>query len=112
MSTDTIGGGQINAQERYGSVIGEVPNGAGYDRPNPDKPRLPSLDLEEPVEPDFSSGWFEARTVDLSDHPLLRGLLMELPPKGCTPPPGWLDRWFEATRAILELLYVDELNRR
>jgi hypothetical protein len=24
------------------------------------------------------------------------------------PPPGWLDRWFEAARSILELLYVQE----
>jgi hypothetical protein len=47
----------------------------------------------------------------LVDHPLLRGLLMELPPKGSVPPPGWLDRWFEATRAILELLYVQGPGR-
>ncbi|GHJ10952.1 hypothetical protein TPA0907_53190 [Micromonospora humidisoli] len=45
------------------------------------------------------------------DHPLLRGLLLELPPKGSVPPPGWLDRWFEATRAILELLYVQGAGR-
>jgi hypothetical protein len=44
----------------------------------------------------------------LADHPLLRGLLLELPPKGSVPPPGWLDRWFEAARCILELLYAHE----
>ena len=42
----------------------------------------------------------------LADHPLLRGLLLELPPKGAVPPPEWLDRWFEAARSILELLYM------
>ena len=47
----------------------------------------------------------------LIDHPLLRGLLLELPPKGSVPPPGWLDRWFEATRSILELLYVQGAGR-
>lgn len=41
----------------------------------------------------------------LADHPLLRGLLLELPPKGSNPPADWLDRWFEAARSILELLY-------
>jgi hypothetical protein len=39
------------------------------------------------------------------DHPLLRGLLLELPPKGATLQAQWLDRWFEAARSILELLY-------
>jgi hypothetical protein len=42
----------------------------------------------------------------LGNHLLLRGLLMELPPRGGQPPsPEWLDRWFEAARSILELLY-------
>ncbi|GAA1801875.1 hypothetical protein HC028_07880 [Planosporangium flavigriseum] len=48
----------------------------------------------------------------LTDHPLLRGLLMELPPKGSTPPQEWLDRWFEAARSILELLYAQHAGRR
>ncbi|MFC8847041.1 MULTISPECIES: hypothetical protein [unclassified Micromonospora] len=70
---------------------------------------LPSLDPNPLTEPSFPpSGWPVASvaTDSLVDHPLLRGLLLELPPKGSVPPPGWLDRWFEATRAILELLYV------
>jgi hypothetical protein len=40
------------------------------------------------------------------DHPLLRGLLLELPPRGSHPTPEWLDRWFEATRSILDLIYL------
>lgn len=68
---------------------------------------LPSLDPNPLTEPSFPpSGWPVEPPESLVDHPLLRGLLMELPPKGSVPPPGWLDRWFEATRAILELLYV------
>ncbi|MEH0825781.1 MULTISPECIES: hypothetical protein [unclassified Micromonospora] len=73
---------------------------------------LPSLDPNPLTEPSFPpAGWPLEQTESLADHPLLRGLLMELPPKGSVPPPGWLDRWFEATRAILELLYVQGPSR-
>ncbi|MGC4852233.1 hypothetical protein ACLQ24_02275 [Micromonospora sp. DT4] len=73
---------------------------------------LPSLDPNPLVEPSFPpTGWPMEPTGSLADHPLMRGLLMELPPKGSVPPPGWLDRWFEATRAILELLYVQGAGR-
>ncbi|MEU7925953.1 hypothetical protein [Micromonospora sp. NPDC049801] len=73
---------------------------------------LPSLDPNPLVEPSFPpTGWPMEPTGSLADHPLLRGLLLELPPKGSVPPPGWLDRWFEATRAILELLYVQGIGR-
>ncbi|MDT0527633.1 hypothetical protein RM555_01360 [Micromonospora sp. DSM 115977] len=73
---------------------------------------LPSLDPNPLTEPSFPPGnWSVEPPESLVDHPLLRGLLMELPPKGSVPPPGWLDRWFEATRAILELLYVQGPGR-
>ncbi|MEV4462173.1 hypothetical protein AB0J51_00965 [Micromonospora echinofusca] len=73
---------------------------------------LPSLDPNPLTEPSFPpGGWAVEPAESLVDHPLLRGLLMELPPKGSVPPPGWLDRWFEATRAILELLYVQGPGR-
>ncbi|MFD2766221.1 hypothetical protein [Micromonospora eburnea] len=73
---------------------------------------LPSLDPNPLTEPSFPpSAWQLEQNDSLVDHPLLRGLLMELPPKGSVPPPGWLDRWFEATRAILELLYVQGAGR-
>ncbi|MFR9780701.1 hypothetical protein ACL02O_32235 [Micromonospora sp. MS34] len=73
---------------------------------------LPSLDPNPLTEPSFPpSGWPPEQPESLVDHPLLRGLLMELPPRGSVPPPGWLDRWFEATRAILELLYVQGAGR-
>ncbi|BCJ59366.1 hypothetical protein [Micromonospora endophytica] len=73
---------------------------------------LPSLDPNPLTEPSFpASGWSTGDGGSLVDHPLLRGLMMELPPKGSVPPPDWLDRWFEATRAILELLYVQSAGR-
>ncbi|MDG4794783.1 hypothetical protein [Micromonospora sp. WMMD1082] len=80
--------------------------------PPPSALTLPSLDPNPLTEPSFpASGWPSTDDGSLVDHPLLRGLLMELPPKGSVPPPGWLDRWFEATRAILELLYVQGAGR-
>jgi hypothetical protein len=72
---------------------------------------LSDLDsLAEPVYP--PSGWLDSPSGALADHPLLRGLLLELPPKGAMPPPDWLDRWFEAARSILELLYQHGGPRR
>jgi hypothetical protein len=50
--------------------------------------------------------WLDNPTMPLADHPLLRGLLLELPNKGPMPSAEWLDRWFEAARSILELLYA------
>ncbi|MGW0501765.1 hypothetical protein [Micromonospora sp. NPDC003241] len=68
----------------------------------------PSLDPNPLTEASYPpAGWPVAENNSaLAEHPLLQGLMMELPPLGSVPPPGWLDRWFEATRAILELLYV------
>jgi hypothetical protein len=79
---------------------------------------LPSLDLPALTEPVFpSSGWPDPSASmsmgeqSMADHPLLRGLLMELPARGTLPPSEWLDRWFEAARSILELLYVQEAKK-
>jgi hypothetical protein len=69
-------------------------------------PAMSLADLDSLAEPSFPpGGWTESPTGSLADHPLLRGLLLELPPKGVMPPADWLDRWFEAARSILELLY-------
>ena len=74
--------------------------------------KLPSLDLHGLAEPVFpSSGWPDSGSQSMADHPLLRGLLMELPVRGQLPPSDWLDRWFEAARSILELLYVQEAKK-
>ncbi|MGI5212528.1 hypothetical protein [Plantactinospora sp. CA-290183] len=80
------------------------------ERPRERLPSLPSLDgLTEPVFP--PPDWPDLPAEPLVDHPLLRGLLLELPPKGTMPDPAWLDRWFEAARSILELLYVQDARR-
>ncbi|MFG1607153.1 hypothetical protein [Actinoplanes sp. NPDC049265] len=77
--------------------------------------KLPSLDLQGLTEPVFSPGsWSDATpalATSMADHPLLRGLLLELPARGSLPPSEWLDRWFEAARSILELLYVQEARK-
>ncbi|WP_305788529.1 hypothetical protein [Symbioplanes lichenis] len=84
--------------------------------------KLPSLDLQglsEPVFPPSAGSWVDAapapskaeHSLSMADHPLLRGLLLELPARGTMPPSDWLDRWFEAARSILELLYVQEAKR-
>jgi len=91
--------------------------------------KLPSLDMQGLTEPVFSAGsWTDttstststptalassslASSSSMADHPLLRGLLMELPARGTLPPSEWLDRWFEAARSILELLYVQEAKK-
>jgi hypothetical protein len=75
--------------------------------------QLPSLDLHGLSEPVFpSSGWPDSGSSEsMADHPLLRGLLLELPARGTLPTSDWLDRWFEAARSILELLYVQEAKK-
>ena len=75
--------------------------------------KLPSLDLPGLTEPVFPpAGWNESGQQSMADHPLLRGLLLELPSRGAMPASDWLDRWFEAARSILELLYVQEAQKR
>jgi hypothetical protein len=75
--------------------------------------KLPALDLQGLTEPVFPpGGWVDSGgSPSMADHPLLRGLLLELPARGTIPNSDWLDRWFEAARSILELLYVQEAKR-
>lgn len=73
--------------------------------------KLPSLDLHGLTEPVFSAAWNDGTNTSMADHPLLRGLLLELPARGTLPQSDWLDRWFEAARSILELLYVQEAKK-
>jgi hypothetical protein len=70
---------------------------------NPDAPRLEDMSIMPTMlEPPLVSA--PSMSLSLGGHPLLRGLLLELPAKGTLPAPGWLDRWFEATRSDLDLL--------
>lgn len=127
IGSENVGNGK---SERFGgkyrgsrrdSVLTEVPP-EGEDDGQPGGPALelaeppvslPSLDVDPLIEPTFppAAGWPQASSVSMVDHPLLRGLLLELPPKGNPPGAEWLDRWFEATRSILELLYVQPGRR-
>ena len=66
--------------------------------------REPALDSPLRDAPSLSA-WLDSPSANVADHPLLRGLLLELPSKGSTLDTLWLDRWFEAARSILELLY-------
>jgi hypothetical protein len=82
---------------------------------NPIASTLTAPRLNEPGfrEPNFGAeAWLEMSTESVVDHPLLRGLLLELPPKGSAMQPEWLDRWFEAARSIFELLYAMEPVKR
>jgi hypothetical protein len=67
--------------------------------------------MGQPAYPSAAPEWSMASGESLVEHPLLRGLLLELPPRGTAPQTEWLDRWFEAARSILELLYVRETVR-
>jgi hypothetical protein len=74
--------------------------------PAPSPGPRPTLALEGFNEQPFGSpNWLDVPTASLVDHPLLRGLLLELPPRGSQPTAEWLNRWFEATRSVLDLIY-------
>jgi hypothetical protein len=88
-----------------------VPVGSVLDGTLPPSPTMSLGELGELEEPVFAAGdWLDGPSGSLADHPLLRGLLLELPAKGSMPTAAWLDRWFEAARSILELLYVQHSN--
>lgn len=92
----------------------QAPMGSVLDSPLPHSPSMSLGELDELAEPVFGGGddWMEGPSGSLADHPLLRGLLLELPAKGAMPTAAWLDRWFEAARSILELLYVQHSDSR
>jgi hypothetical protein len=106
------GNGRREVGGRPGATgTAQVPSGSVLDGPLPASPTRSLGELDQLEEPVFASGdWLDGPSGSLADHPLLRGLLLELPPKGAMPTAAWLDRWFEAARSILELLYVQHSN--
>ena len=102
---------------RGGSALPTRSPGRSHSSIEPTSPldraaKLPSLDLSDSV---FGTAtWADTGSASqsMADHPLLRGLLLELPARGTLPPSEWLDRWFEAARSILELLYVQEAKKQ
>jgi hypothetical protein len=91
-----------------------APVGSVLDGSLPPAPSMSLGELDQLAEPVFGErdDWMDTPSGSLADHPLLRGLLLELPPKGAMPTAAWLDRWFEAARSILELLYVQHSDSR
>ena len=115
-------------QRRDGITVPEQPGEPGRMPPPPldDMATMPAMleppggapsislnDLDSLSDPMFSpTNWLDdSPTGTMADQPLLRGLLMELPPKGAVPAEEWLDRWFDAARSILDLLYARHVTR-
>jgi hypothetical protein len=109
-SATSAGQARFAGQVGYEGGHGDVQTETGIDVRDGGEPETqfrPSLaDLDALAEPVFPADWLTGPPSSLADHPLLRGLLLELPPKGTAPPADYLDRWFDAARSILELLYV------
>ncbi len=70
-------------------------------------PPVPSLPAPPPIPPATSTDhdWFRPQAGSPAEHPLMRGLLLELPPRTGTLDKAWLDQWLESARANLELIY-------
>ncbi|HSV65678.1 MAG TPA: hypothetical protein VLJ59_07205 [Mycobacteriales bacterium] len=50
--------------------------------------------------------WFRPQIGSPAEHPLMQGLLLELPPRAAVLDKTWLEQWLEAARATLELIYA------
>lgn len=111
---EDVGNGSTAIQERFAGGYHPARREAGVPVDPPQEPDRPMHNGVAPLPAD-PARWLDSPATgngSLEDHPLLRGLLMELPPKGSVPPSGWMDRWFEAARSILELLYLQDAGRR
>jgi hypothetical protein len=107
-------GSAVSLDRIASSLDAGAPIGSSLSTPKLVEPALPDLGLGAGLGGSVfaSDSWLDSGGGSLADHPLLRGLLLELPPKGSLPPQDWLDRWFEAARSILELLYSQEAGSR
>jgi len=88
---------------------------APYEAPRSEGPRSEPASAEGPAprsrrhaagQPQSPDELLSQVPSSMAEHPLLLGLLAELPPPHAAPPPAYLDQWLEATRAVLELLYA------
>jgi hypothetical protein len=106
-ATDDLSPRNGSSIDRVTMPLDTSPIASSINSPKLTEPGLSGLGaLSEPM---FGrDAWLDAPSGSLADHPLLRGLLLELPPKGTMPQQDWLDRWFEAARSILELIYSQE----
>jgi hypothetical protein len=104
--------GSAPSLERIGgSLDSGSPIASSMTAPKLMDPAMPELGPRLADSVFAGDGWLDTVSGSVVDHPLLRGLLLELPPKGSSLEPEWLDRWFEAARSILELLYKRETGR-
>ncbi|MEJ3742301.1 hypothetical protein WEI85_03260 [Actinomycetes bacterium KLBMP 9797] len=118
---EDVGNGSTAIQERFAGGYHPARRDGGLPMDSPQEPDHP-IHNGSPLGVTAASAaphaadparWLDSpASGSLVDHPLLRGLLMELPPRDSMPPSGWMDRWFEAARSILELLYLQDSGRR
>jgi hypothetical protein len=70
-------------------------------------PPVPTMPAPPPIPAATSEhDWFRPQAGSPAEHPLMRGLMLELPPRNGTLDKAWLDQWLEAARAALELIYA------
>jgi hypothetical protein len=120
LGNNPLEAGPLGASRNASPLIDPLDVGSSLHIENPIASTLTEPKLPEPAEPELSfrepgksaaDSWLDTPGKNVVDHPLLRGLLLELPQKGATLQAQWLDRWFEAARSILELLYRFEDKR-
>jgi hypothetical protein len=70
--------------------------------PVPSIPAPPAI----PAATSTDHEWFRPQAGSPAEHPLIRGLMLELPPRTGSLDKAWLDQWLEAARATLELIYA------
>jgi hypothetical protein len=70
-------------------------------------PPVPTIPAPPPIPAATSTDydWFRPQAGSPAEHPLVRGLMLELPPRTDALDKAWLDQWLEAARAALELIY-------
>ena len=69
-------------------------------------PPIPSVPTPPPIPAATSDhDWFRPQAGSPAEHPLMRGLMLELPPRTGALDKAWLEQWLEAARAALELIY-------
>jgi hypothetical protein len=71
-------------------------------------PPVPAIPAPPPIPPATSTDhdWFRPQAGSPAEHPLMRGLMLELPPRTGALDKTWLDQWLETARAALELIYA------
>lgn len=89
-SAETAGYFRAGRDRLIKPPVGSVANGYG-DAPAPDKPVVPP-----------------AEVVSMAEHPLIKGLVAKLPPEGGRFTSKQRQRWLEAAKLNLELIYADD----